>query len=53
MMNEFDSIRNKPVDQLRCEECGHTCFRHEFIQGLSLCIHLALDALAARQAREA
>lgn len=51
-MNEFDSAWNERADQLQCKECGHTCSRYEFILGLSLCIHLALDALAARQARE-
>lgn len=51
-MNEFNSIPRQRMDQIRCQECGHTCSRYDFMRGVSLCTHLALDALAAQKTRQ-
>ncbi len=43
----------KPGSQnIKCQECGKECGQVEFIRGLNLCDHLALDSIALKTAQE-
>ncbi len=48
-MKSMVSKQKQKVDRLRCDQCGHECSQGEFLRGLNLCDHFALDALVATQ----
>lgn len=52
MMKDLDVIRPMRMDGIGCQECGHVCSRYEFVWGINLCTHLALDELSARRTRQ-
>ncbi len=47
------TLQMKPDAQIiTCQECGKECAQLEFIRGLNVCDHLALDSIALKTAEE-